>query len=185
MRLNRAHILSSCSACLVGMRSPEFGMQWFGVSGNIWMARQDCNFEYCSACFWLQSPISSHPLTMKIPLPMTQWGNPPSSGLRDLFPSSCGRGVGRTYMCHYRATEPKEQLLCTHLPWGYERAVIYLPASVKKACTNQAQSASLIFQLFCESCSLLPGYPLLLAHGSWAVQDVNSQTVLHESGQDV
>lgn len=118
---------------LMGMRNPEFGMQWFGVSGNIWMVRQDCDFEYCSACFWLQSPISSHPLTMKIPLPMTQGGNPPSSGLRDLFHSSCGRGVGRTYMCHNKATEPKEQLLCTHLPWGHERAVIYLPASVEKS----------------------------------------------------
>lgn len=117
MRLNSAHILSSCSACLVGMRSPEFGMHWFGVSRNIWMARQDCDFEYCSAHFLLQSPVSSHPL---IPLPMAWWGNPPSSGLRDLFHSSCDRGVGRMYTCHYGATEPKEQLLCTHLPWGHE-----------------------------------------------------------------
>lgn len=93
MRLNSAHILSSCSACLVGMRSPEFGMHWFGVSRNIWMARQDCDFEYCSAHFLLQSPVSSHPL---IPLPMAWWGNPPSSGLRDLFHSSCDRGVGRS-----------------------------------------------------------------------------------------
>lgn len=173
MRLNRAHILSSCSACLVGMRSPEFGMPWFGVSGNIWMARQDCDFEYCSACFWLQSPIASHPL------PMSQWGNPPSSGLRDLFHSSCGRSVGRTYMCHYR---PKEQLLCTHLLWDMRKQWFICQHQWKKATRH---SQPLIFQLFCESCSFLPGCPLLLAHCSWVVQDVKPQSVLHESGQDV
>lgn len=127
MRLNRAHILSSCSACLVGMRSPEFGMQWFGVSGNIWMAKQHCDFEYCSACFWLQSPISSHPLTMKMP-PHDTMGESTFQWVKRFISQQLWQGCAITW-----ATEPQEKLLCTHLPWGYERAVIYLPASVEKA----------------------------------------------------
>lgn len=157
---------------------------WYAVVWCLWKhldGKTGLWILFC--CFWLQSPISSHLLTMKIPLPMTQWGNPPSSGLRDLFPSSCGRGVGRTYMCHYRGTEPQEQLLCTHLPWGYERAVIYLPASVEKSLyqpgtVGLSYFPALLWKLF-------PSPRLSLAFSPLQLGCAGCETTVRESEEDV
>lgn len=129
MTLNGAHILSPCSICLVGMSSPGSGMHWFGVSRNIWTARQEWGFDYCSAHFLLQSPGSFHPL---IPLSHDVMGRPAFRALRDSFHSCCDSGGGGTHRCHCGATEPREQLLGTHLPWRHAGGHLGLPSEVKK-----------------------------------------------------
>lgn len=55
----------------------------------------------------------------------------------------------------------------------------------KKACTNQEQPSSLIFQLLSEDYSHLPTFLFLLAYCNWAVLFVKPHLGLHDKGQDV